>query len=225
MLLRGIAGVIIDLDGTMLDTAPDFHIAINRMRAELQLLPLMLDTIKSFVGKGTENLIHRILAVDFEPEQAALHFELALASYLRHYHAVNGNGSTLYPGVREGLDALQAKGMRLACVTNKPAAFAMPLLKKTALHDYFEVIYCGDSLPKKKPDPYPLRQVCRDFELKPQQVLAIGDSSNDALAARAAGCWVWSVPYGYNHGVPVQEIDSDGIVETLFDAAQRISAS
>ena len=119
---------------------------------------------------------------------------------------------------------MQAKGLRLACVTNKPIAFAVPLLKKTGLHSYFEVIYGGDSLPAKKPDPLPLLQVCKDFGLQPHQVVAIGDSSNDAQAARAAGCRVLNVPYGYNHGQSIQDVDSDGIVPTLLDAAHLISA-
>jgi phosphoglycolate phosphatase len=97
-------------------------------------------------------------------------------------------------------------------------------MQNKGLHRYFEIIYGGDSLPKKKPDPYPLLQVCADFALPPHQVLAIGDSSNDAQAARAAGCWVLTVPYGYNHGQSIQEVDSDGIVPTLLDAAHLISA-
>jgi phosphoglycolate phosphatase len=119
---------------------------------------------------------------------------------------------------------LQAKGLRLACVTNKPIAFAAPLLKKTKLDHYFEVVYGGDSLPRKKPDPYPLLKVCEDFALLPQQVVAIGDSSNDARAARAAGCRVLNVPYGYNHGEPIHSVDSDGIVSTLLEAAHFVSA-
>jgi phosphoglycolate phosphatase len=221
--LTGIRAAIIDLDGTMLDTAPDFLIAINRMRGELALAPLDLDTIKRFVGKGSENLIRRVLAVDFDDEQVEQHFAPALAAYQRHYLAINGDYSSIYPGVRAGLDVLRDMGLRLACVTNKPVAFAAPLLEKTGLKPYFEVLYGGDSLPRKKPDPLPLLQVCADFSLVPEQVVAIGDSSNDALAARAAGCRVLTVPYGYNHGQPVQEIDSDGIVETLLDAALLIS--
>ncbi len=220
--LKGIRGAIIDLDGTMLDTAPDFHVAINRMREEFDLAPLALETIKNFVGKGTENLMRCVLAVDFGPAEVELRFEATLASYQRHYLAINGEFSTLYPDVRAGLDAMQAQGLRLACVTNKPIAFALPLLKKTGLLDYFEVIYGGDSLPRKKPDPYPLLQVCADFQLKPAQVVAIGDSSNDAIAARAAGCRVLTVPYGYNHGQSIQEVDSDGIVSTLLDAASLL---
>ncbi|RLM48447.1 HAD family hydrolase, partial [Halorubrum sp. Atlit-28R] len=141
-----------------------------------------------------------------------------------HYLAINGDYTNLYPHVREGLDALQAKGLRLACVTNKPIALAMPLLEKMGLAQYFELVYGGDSLPKKKPDPYPLLKVCDDFDLPPARVVAIGDSSNDAQAARAAGCRVLTVPYGYNHGQSIQEVDSDGIVSTLLDAAHLISA-
>jgi phosphoglycolate phosphatase len=224
LVLTGIRAAIIDLDGTMLHTAPDFHVAVNRMRADLKLAPLDIETITGFVGKGTENLMRRVLGVDFQPDQVEERFAEALASYQTHYLAINGDYSTIYPGVREGLLALQAKGLRLACVTNKPIAFAAPLLEKTGLHGFFEVVYGGDSLPKKKPDPYPLLKVCEDFGVLPRQVVAIGDSSNDAQAARAAGCRVLNVPYGYNHGQSIQEVDSDGIVSTLLDAAHLISA-
>ncbi len=224
LFMSGVRAAIIDLDGTMLDTAPDFHVAINRMRDELSLAPLAIETIKTFVGQGSENLMRRVLGVDFDAAGVEQRFEQALASYQKHYLVINGDYSTLYPGVREGLEALQAKGLRLACVTNKPLAFARPLLAKMQLAGYFDVVYGGDSFAKKKPDPMPLLQVCSDFALEPQQVVAIGDSSNDALAARAAGCRVLNVPYGYNHGQPIQEVDSDGIVETLLDAAHLISA-
>jgi phosphoglycolate phosphatase len=224
LALKDIRGAIIDLDGTMLDTAMDIQVAINRMREELQLAPLSIETVTDFVGKGTENLISRVLAVDYSAAEVEQHFAQALASYMRHYQAINGDYSELYPQVREGLEALQAKKVRLACVTNKPYALAVTLLQKKGLHHYFDIIYGGDSLPKKKPDPAPLLQVCADFTLQPRQVVAIGDSSNDAQAARAAGCWVLNVPYGYNHGQPIQEVDSDGIVSTLLDAAHLISA-
>lgn len=225
VILSGIRAAIVDLDGTMLHTAPDFHVAVNRMRAELSLAPLSIETITDFVGKGTEALIRRVLSVDFAPEEAERHFEQALSSYHRHYLAINGDHTSIYPGVIDGLHALQAKGLRLACVTNKPIGFAGPLLEKTGLRSFFELVYGGDSLPKKKPDPYPLLKVCEDFALNPVEVVAIGDSSNDAQAARAAGCRVLNVPYGYNHGQPIQEVDSDGIVSTLLEAADLISAS
>jgi phosphoglycolate phosphatase len=223
MMFTDIKAAIIDLDGTMLDTAPDFHDAVNRMRADLTLLPLTIEKIIQFVGKGTENLVRSTLGTDFAPAEVERHYPTALASYMAHYPQINGKHATLYPGVLEGLDALKAKGIRLACVTNKPLAFALTLLEKTGLRNYFDVVYGGDSLEHKKPHPAPLLQVCRDFALQPAQVVAIGDSSNDAKAARAAGCYVLNVPYGYNHGEPIQDVDSDGIVQTLLEAAHLIS--
>ncbi|AIY39933.1 Phosphoglycolate phosphatase [Collimonas arenae] len=221
--LTGIKAVIIDLDGTMLDTAPDFHAAVNRMRAEFDLAPLSQQTIVDFVGKGSENLIRKVLSVDYPPAKAEQHFEAALDSYQRHYAVINGNFASVYPGVLEGLETMRKQGLRLACVTNKPLVFAEALLEKVGLRDYFEVVYGGDSFPKKKPDPMPLLAVCADFKLQPSQVLAIGDSSNDAQAARAAGCPVFNVPYGYNHGESIQDVDSDGIVTSLLVAAQNLS--
>jgi phosphoglycolate phosphatase len=218
-VLSGIRGVIVDLDGTMVHTAPDFQVAINRMRAELDLEPLSVETIIDFVGKGSEHLMRRVLNVNFAADEAEHRHAQALQSYQRHYEAINGQHSSVYGGVTEGLAAMKASGLRMACVTNKPIAFARVLLDKTGLATYFEVIYGGDSLAAKKPDPLPMLTVCRDFGLEPAQVVAIGDSSNDAEAARAAGCRSLTVPYGYNHGKPVHSIDTDGIVNTLFEAA------
>jgi phosphoglycolate phosphatase len=219
-MLHGIRGVIIDLDGTMLHTAQDLHIAVNRMRAGLGLAPLDLDTAISFVGKGAENLVRKTIGVDFSESEVELRFKEAMALFEQHYFDVNGEFATAYPGVHEGLQEMKRKGLRLACVTNKPIAFTLPLLKKTCLHDYFEIIYGGDSFAKKKPDPMQLLQVCADFELAPEQIVAIGDSINDSQAARAAGCKVLAVPYGYNHGQAIQDVDSDGIVSSLLEAAQ-----
>ncbi len=207
----------------MLDTAPDFLVAINRMREEFSLAALDIATITHFVGKGSENLIHRVLSTDFNEADVEHHFAQALASYQRHYLAINSDYSVLYPEVIEGLQALKALGLRLACVTNKPMALTTPLLAKKGLKDFFSIVYGGDSFLRKKPDPLPLLQVCLDFQLAPSQVVTIGDSSNDAQAARAAACPVLIVPYGYNHGEAVQTIESDGIVETLLAAARFLS--
>jgi phosphoglycolate phosphatase len=217
-----VRAAIIDLDGTMLDTVPDFHVAINRMRADMAMAPIGQDQIALMVGKGSENLIRSVLALDLGPAGVEARFDDAMASYQRHYLSINGKHTKLYPGVISGLEALRAQGLRLACVTNKPIAFAKPLLAQKGLAMYFEVLYGGDSLPRKKPHPMPLLQVCTDFGLAPEQVVAIGDSSNDAEAARAAGCRVLTVPYGYNHGQPIHETDSDGIVDTLLEAANLI---
>ncbi|WMW81270.1 phosphoglycolate phosphatase [Undibacterium cyanobacteriorum] len=217
-----IKALIIDLDGTMLHTAPDFMVAINRMREELQLAPLDEITITHFVGQGSENLITRVLSHDFEKDEVERHFAFAMQRYQHHYLAINGDYSELYPEVIEGLTQLKHSGYRLTCVTNKPMAFTEPLLSKKGLRQFFEVVYGGDSFPRKKPDPLPLTEACRFFDLAPSQVLAIGDSSNDAKAARAAGCPVLVVPYGYNHGEAVQTIESDGIVASLFEVAQLL---
>lgn len=222
--LQGIRAAIIDLDGTMIHTTPDFTVAINRMRENIELPPLSIETITEFVGKGSEHLMRSVLGVDFNGDDVEKRFADALASYQKHYLAINGDYSHVYPGVEEGLSALRSKGLKLACVTNKPIAFARPLLEKKGLLAYFDIVYGGDSLPRKKPDPLPMHTVCHDFGLQPHEVVAIGDSSNDAQAARAAGCRSLTVPYGYNHGQPVQTIDSDGIVETLFIAADLLVA-
>jgi phosphoglycolate phosphatase len=221
-VLAGVRAAIIDLDGTMLDTIPDFHVAINGMRAELGLAPITQEQIALMVGKGSENLIRSVLALDWDAGRIEPVFAQAMDAYQRHYLSINGKHSALYPDVIEGLTALKAQGLRLACVTNKPISFTTPLLKLKGLDGFFEVVYGGDSLPRKKPDPLPLQTVCADFGLLPAQVVAIGDSSNDAQAARAAGCPVLTVPYGYNHGQAIHETDSDGIVATLLEAARLI---
>ena len=221
-VLAGVRAAIIDLDGTMLDTIPDFHVAINGMRAELGLGPITQEQIALMVGKGSENLIRSVLALDWDAGRIETAFAQAMDAYQRHYLSINGDHSALYPEVIEGLTTLKAQGLRLACVTNKPIAFTTPLLKIKGLDGFFEVVYGGDSLPRKKPDPLPLQTVCADFGLAPAQVVAIGDSSNDAQAARAAGCPVLTVPYGYNHGQAIHETDSDGIVATLLEAARLI---
>jgi len=217
-----IEAAIIDLDGTMLDTVPDFHVALNHMRGELGFASITASQVSHMVGKGSEHLIRSVLALDLDPAGVEQQFDAAMAAYQRHYLAINGQHSALYEGVIDGLEAMKAQGLRLACVTNKPIAFAVPLLAQKGLAHYFEVVYGGDSLARKKPDPMPLLQVCADFGLAPSQVVAIGDSTNDAEAARAAGCYVLNVPYGYNHGQPIHETDSDGIVDTLLEAATLI---
>ena len=220
--LAGVKAAIIDLDGTMLDTLPDFQVAINGMRAGFGLAPITQEQIGLMVGKGSEHLIRSVLSLDWDAATIEARIDDAMDAYQRHYLSINGQHSSLFPDVIAGLDAMKAQGLRLACVTNKPISFTTPLLAQKGLDRFFEVVYGGDSLPRKKPDPLPLTTVCQDFGLQPAQVVAIGDSSNDAQAARSAGCPVLTVPYGYNHGEAVHKIDSDGIVDTLLDAATLI---
>ena len=137
----------------------------------------------------------------------------------------NGKNTTLYPGVQEGLDALKSAGFPLVCVTNKSERFTLPLLAQMRLDGYFAIVVCGDTLPRRKPDPLPLTYACERLGVAPREMLMIGDSVNDAQAARAAGCPVFCVPYGYNEGADVRGLDVDAIVETLFDAAKLIIKS
>ena len=219
-----IKAAIIDLDGTMLDTVPDFEAALNGMRAEFGLAPISQETIKPLVGKGSEKLVRDALLLDWDAARVDAAHADAMDGYQRHYLAINGKHSTLFDGVIEGLAEMRDQGLRLACVTNKPVAFTLPLLEQKGLAPYFERVFGGDSFARKKPDPMPMLGACEAFDLHPSRVVAIGDSSNDAESARAAGCFVLTVPYGYNHGRPIQEINSDGIVSSLLDAAKLIRA-
>ena len=215
---------IVDLDGTMVDTIGDFAEAITRMLADLQLPALPASAVEHMVGKGTEHLLRSVLAHVLQhaghpqaERDAAVQalFPQALARYEHHYIAINGQYSAVYDGVAQGLQALKDAGLRLACVTNKPMAFTVPLLAAKGLEGLFEQVFGGDSFPRKKPDPMPLLKTCEALGTPPARTLMLGDSSNDAQAARAAGCPVVLVSYGYNHGQPIHGVDADGFVDSL----------
>jgi phosphoglycolate phosphatase len=144
---------------------------------------------------------------------------------MRHYQVENGRHSRPYDGVVDGLAAMRAKGLRLACVTNKPQSFTDPLLERFGLAQAFELILGGDALPRRKPDPMPMLHVAQRFEIDPSEIVAIGDSLNDALAARAAGMPVFAVPYGYNEGRDVRTLDVDAVFDSLLSAAHHIDLS
>lgn len=217
---------IIDLDGTMVDTLGDFSAALNAMLADLQLPAIAPDAIEAMVGKGSEHLIRSVLAHVRVADIEAL-YPQAWARYQQHYLAINGQYARVYDGVREGLEALRAQGLRLACLTNKPLSFAQPLLRAKGLDGLFEQVFGGDSFARKKPDPLPLRKTCEALGSAPARTLMVGDSSNDAQAARAAGCPVALVSYGYNHGQPVRAVDADAFLDNLCEltavaAAQNV---
>lgn len=207
---------IVDLDGTMIDTVGDFDIALQRAMADLGQRSPSREFIRCTIGKGSENLITRVLAEVGAP--AAL-FDQAWARYQHHYLAINGEHAEVFPGVVPGLQALQAAGLKLACLTNKPTAFALPLLQQKGLAPFFQQAFGGDAFVRKKPDPLPLLQTCKALGAEPGRTLMVGDSSNDAAAARAAGCAVVLVNYGYNHGEPVERAAPDAIVSSLAEVA------
>ncbi|HEY5292582.1 MAG TPA: phosphoglycolate phosphatase [Burkholderiales bacterium] len=218
-LARGIAAVMLDLDGTLLDTLPDLAAAAARMLAALGLAGRTQDEIRNFVGKGIPNLVARCLQASAGGARAGALQAEALALFQDFYFEESGRRSAVYPGVLDGLARFRAMRLRLACVTNKAARFTLPLLAQMGLAPWFEMVVSGDTLARKKPDPMQLAHICAAFALAPAQVLLIGDSANDALAARAAGCPVLCVSYGYNEGGDVHNLDCDAIVGSLSEAA------
>jgi phosphoglycolate phosphatase len=213
-----VKGVTIDLDGTLLDTIPDLAVAANRMLDELGKPPLDVDVIRTFVGKGISRLVERTLAAGVNGAIDPELMQRALAIFERRYTEVNGRHTTVYPGVQEGLTRLREQCFPLACVTNKSQRFTLPLLEMVDLARYFEHVVCGDTLARKKPDPAPLLHACDALKIPPRDMLMIGDSVNDTEAARAAGCPVFCVTYGYNEGLDVRDLDSDALVDSLADA-------
>ena len=217
---RRFDAAIVDLDGTMVDTLGDFEQALGAMLVELGARPLPRETVMLLIGKGSEHLVQSALPLaglaGQDPAQA-------LAIYFRHYETINGRFSTVFPGVPEGLAALRDAGLRLACLTNKPLAFARGLLSANRLDGYFDHVFGGDSFARKKPDPLPMLETCRALGSEPARTLAVGDSGNDAAAARGAGCTVALVSYGYNHGQPIRSVPADFYLDSLVELAPRIA--
>lgn len=217
-----IKAVVIDLDGTLLDTAPDLADAAIAMAADLGLPAITLEEVKTYIGNGVSRLVKRVLTRDMHADPLPELFAKALPIYEKHYAEGVSRKSRPFPGVVDGLQVMFETGYRLACITNKAERFTVPLLKDTGLIDFFELILSGDSLPEKKPSPLPLLHACQVFGVEPDELLLIGDSLNDTQAARAAGCPVFCVPYGYNRGRPVAELDLDAVVPSLAEAAKLI---
>ena len=213
-LPSGLHAAIVDLDGTMVDTVGDFEAALNAMLADLGRPGVTRAYIERTVGKGSEVLIRRTLE---QVGADAAMYDAAWKRYQHHYHAVNGRYSSVYPGVVEGLTALAATGLKLACLTNKPTAFARALLVAKGLDGFFSAVFGGDAFERKKPDPLPVLRTCAALRTRPAHTLVVGDSRNDAQAATAAGCPVVLVTYGYNHGEPVREVPAWAHVERLDD--------
>ena len=214
-----IQAAIVDLDGTLVDTVGDFDVALNAMLGEHGLPRVDRGFIERTVGKGSEHLIRCTLAeVDADPDL----YESAWQAYQRHYQSINGLHSVVYPGVVEGLRRLLDAGWALACLTNKPLAFAQALLKEKSLSHFFGPVFGGDSFERKKPDPLPLIKTCEALGTHAARTLMVGDSGNDAQAAHAAGCPVVLVTYGYNHGQRVQDTPAAAWLDTLADLPKRL---
>jgi phosphoglycolate phosphatase len=218
-----ILAALIDLDGTLVDSIPDLAASANAMRVDLGRAPLSEDLLSTFVGKGGQHLIRRALAHDGGAEPGKDLLKQAWESFRVHYHRYNGQRTTVYAGARDGLTALREQGLRLAVVTNKPAEFTGPLLERTGLAGFFTAVVSGDTCARRKPDPDQILYACEQFGIEPRHAVMIGDSGNDTQAGRAAGARVLAVPYGYNEGQDVRDLDVDCLVADMAEAARWIA--
>lgn len=217
----GVAAIVIDLDGTLLDSAPQLAEAANRMLREIDYAPVSQELLASYIGNGIGWLVKRALTGEMHATPDAALYEHALPIFQKHYADLLLD-SKPYDGAIEGLEAMRAAGFRLGCITNKSARFTGPLLEGTGLAKYFDIVVSGDTLPEKKPHPLPLQYAAKFFGVPVEKLLVIGDSLNDTLAARAAGCPIFCVPYGYNRGEPVETLDMDAVINNLSAALPLI---
>ncbi|MDI5934879.1 phosphoglycolate phosphatase [Halomonas kalidii] len=216
-LLDGIRLVTFDLDGTLIDSVPDLAVAVDAALVDLGLAPAGEARVRAWVGNGSLKLMERALADALGSTPTAEWLERGHQGFLGHYGRAPASRTRLYPGAREALDGLRARGLPLALVTNKPFAFLAPILEGFGLERHFGLCLGGDSLPEKKPSPAPLLHVATHFQVVPEACLMVGDSRHDVAAGRRAGFRTLAVSYGYNHGEPVRDCGPDAVVESLAE--------
>ena len=209
-----VKAIMFDLDGTLIHTAPEIAAAANLMLADLGREKLPYSQVESYIGEGAVVLIKRCLTEQIDGEPEANLFAQAESLFFAHY-ANNVAVSKPFDGVVEGLQAIWSKNLKLACVTNKPEKFTLPLLKESGLADFFDLVVSGDSLPKKKPHPMQLQYICTQFDVLETESMLVGDSNTDIAAAQAAGCFIVTVPYGYNQGKIIDESQVDATINDL----------
>ncbi|MCC7280688.1 MAG: phosphoglycolate phosphatase [Chromatiaceae bacterium] len=209
--------ILIDLDGTLVDSVPDLAFCVDAMLARLGRPPHGEAAVRNWVGNGVERLVRRALVGQLHGEPAAADFDRAYPIFLELYRDNTSQRSRLYPGIREGLDWLKGNRYRLGCVTNKAAQFTEPLLRDLGVRDDFEIVVSGDTLPRNKPDPLPLLHAAAHFGVDPAEALMIGDSVSDVKAARAAGFRIYCMSYGYNHGQDIRDFHPDAVMDSLVE--------
>ena len=214
--------VLIDVDGTLVDSVPDLAFCVDAMMDELGLPQRGESQVRLWVGNGVERLVRRALIGKLDGEPDEVLFNTAYPIYLKLYAANVSERSVLYPGVHEGLAWLKQQGFKLGCVTNKAAQFTLPLLKNLGVYDDFGIVICGDTLPLKKPDPAPLLHAAKHFGVSPQQSLMLGDSVSDVTAARAAGFKIICMSYGYNHGQDIRSVHPDAVIDSMVELPQLL---
>lgn len=212
--------VLLDLDGTLVDSIPDLAHSVNKTLTELSMPERNINDIRHWVGNGIEKLLHRALTNDIDGKAKSEIFEKAFEKFMTIYNENMCATSICYPGVREGIDFLKEKNIKLGCVTNKSGQFVGPILEKLGLMDDMSIVIAGDTLARKKPDPLPLLHAATVFEKDPVQSLMIGDSESDVKAARAAGFQIVCVSYGYNHGNDIRDTNPDAVIDSLAELPQ-----
>jgi phosphoglycolate phosphatase len=223
---RSLQGVLFDLDGTLLDTVADISVALNRALNEQGLTSLPSADVRAMIGHGVPTLIERTVtrhAAGGELTDAAL----LLERFNFHYERLHERGeiqTRAYPDVAEGLAQLNAIGLNLAVVTNKPQQPAADLLARLGLTRWIDVLVAGDTGLARKPHPEPLLYACNQLEVPPARALMVGDSMTDVLAARAAGLAIVCVPYGYNEGADAHALPCDAFVESIADLPALLTA-
>ncbi|KHF26407.1 phosphoglycolate phosphatase [Solemya velum gill symbiont] len=209
--------ILIDVDGTLVDSVPDLAYCVDEMMQQIGRPPHGSEKVRDWVGNGVERLVRRALVGRLVGEPADEDFEKAYPIFLDLYAENTSKRSSLYDGVAEGLEYMKSAGYRLGCVTNKAEQFTLPLLADLGIADRFEVTICGDTLAKKKPDPMPLLHAAEFFGIEPANALMLGDSISDIKAARAAGFQIICMSYGYNHGEDIRNYDPDLVIDSMVE--------
>ena len=214
--------IMIDVDGTLVDSVPDLAYCIDEMMQKLGLQKCGETKVRHWVGNGVPKLVERALTGELEGRPIEEVFDIAYPIFLDLYEDNTAQRSYLYDGVREGLDYLKSQGYQLGCVTNKSEQFTHPLLKVLCIFNDFKIIISGDTLAKRKPDPMPLLYCAEHFNLKPEECLILGDSVSDVKAARAAGFDIICMSYGYNHGNDIADENPDLVIDSMSQLSDHL---
>ena len=215
--LRSPRMILIDVDGTLVDSVPDLAYCVDELMKALDRPVHGEAKVRNWVGNGVERLVRRALIGQLDGEPPDADYARAYPIFLELYAENTSKRSRLYPGIREGIDWLKSQGYLLGCVTNKAAQFTLPLLQDLGVRDDFAIVVSGDTLPVKKPDPAPLLHAAKHFGVTPAESLMVGDSVSDVKAARAAGFQIVCMSYGYNHGVDIRTAHPDAVIDSLVE--------
>ena len=209
--------VMIDVDGTLVDSVPDLAWCVDETMKEIGLPVRGEAIVRQWVGNGVIRLMERAIANDLDAAHDTTLFEQAMPIFNALYADNNAKRSGLYDGVKEGLAYLKSLDLKVGCVTNKDERFTMPILTDLGIVDAFEIIISGDTLDKKKPDPLPLLHSAEKLGVDPTQSLMLGDSKSDVKAARAAGFGIICMSYGYNHGEDINNYNPDAVIDSMTE--------